>query len=520
MVPRWRPAEQTLRLGEFNPLRANLAAKTRSPDVLKHLTDDWNAHRKFGYAADLVSSAFALGLPDLPDSVRAAAEFILSEVDANEGNPVRQIAARLLVKPFGNAESGGSLPTGIELIHARLRAGRLAAQRYPFNPLLWVDLARDYASLGQGASAERAMRIAVGLAPDNRFVVRSFTRLALHLGQRERADLPEEALRRLRRITRKTSDPWLAAAEIATSMVLGKSPSTIKGARSLLQSGDFSPFDLSELAGALGSLEIDAGATKAGKKFLSQALIRPTDNAVAQAAWTARHVDSSFLDPRSLEGPVTYEARAWEYYRGLRWHDAVNEAMNWHHDEPFASRPIHLATFVSGVVLADFVLCAELARAGLAVNSQDQTIRNNLAFALASYGNWKEAAEVLGELKPLKVREEIKTAYVATWGLISFRQGLLQEGRDLYRAAIERANKQGDVATEALATLYLAREERIAKTAEADPTLRCASELVAAKPLGHLQVVLNQVRSIHDGSGILPQQVPIKAKARRFWIRF
>lgn len=519
MVPRWRPAAQTLRLGEFTPLRVTVPSEIRSPGLLEGLTNDWNEHRRFGYAADLVSAALTLGIDDIPSAVREAAEFILAEIRADDPRPVREIAARLLAKPV-TVESVNTSASDAGSIYARLRVGRIATRIYPYNPLLWVDMARDYASLGQTDSAERAMRVAIGLAPKNRFVLRSFTRLALHLAQRDHTELPEEALRRLRRLTRVVGDPWLVAAEIATSMVLGKTASSIKSGRTLLHSGDFDSFELSELAGALGSMEMDAGGTKAGRKLFAQALVRPTDNVVAQAAWTARHFDSSVLDPRSLQGPVTFEARAWELFRAGDWNDAVNEAMSWHHDEPFASRPIHLATFISAVVLADFSLAAQLARVGLDVNAQDQTIRNNLAFALASDGKPSEAETVLGELHPSNVRDDIKIAYIATWGLISFRKGSLQDGRELYEAAIEQARRQRDATSEALATLYLAREERIAKTSNADASVRRAADLVSASSLGYLQKVLEQVRSLPDADGNIRDAKALTSKPRRAWIRF
>jgi tetratricopeptide (TPR) repeat protein len=346
------------------------------------------------------------------------------------------------------------------------------------------------------------MRVALGLAPDNRFVLRSFTRLALHLGSTEKLDAPFEAWERLKRSIRTRHDPWLVAAEIATAMVIGKSPKSVKDARSLLSSRRFSPFELSELAGALGSLEIDSGALKQGRKLLSQALLEPTDNAVAQVAWTARNRDVPLLDSRHLALDLTFEARAWEHYRAREWTAAIDEAERWHLDEPFAGRPLQLATFVSAVPLADFTRSAELAKRGLDLNPDDQVIRNNLAFALASDGKWRAAMYVLDKLKLADVRKEVLIEYVATWGLIQFRQGLVEEGRALYNLAIDRAHKGRAAEDEALATLYLAREERLAGTEHADETLRRATELVKKRPLAHLKAVLSQVEATSKGAPV------------------
>lgn len=501
MVPRWRPSRQSFALGEFTPVPVDRPVEV-SPnpnEILADVTKDWVHHRRFGYAADLVSAAAVLALKVIPKPVVDAAEFVVDSTSSKDNRPIRRIAARLL-KRIGEESEADNSNLLTDTTAARLRYRRAASRRYPYAPLLWVDMARDHASLGQRAAAEKAMRVAVGLAPEHRFVVRSFTRLALHLGKHDQLEIPVDAWNRLRRLARISEDPWLSAAEIATAMVLGKGPKTVKTARSLLASGNFSPFDLSELAGALGSLEMDAGATRAGKKLLRQALISPTDNAVAQAAWTTRHFDATLLDPRHLELDVTYEARAWENYRARRWQAAIDEATSWHADEPFAARPIQLATFVAAVPMGDFSLSTKLGEMGLAVNPEDQSIRNNVAFSLASQGKWQAATEVLRTIKPSEVEEDMRIEYVATWGLISFRQGDIEGGRSLYQLAIDAAHNQRHREREALATLYLAREECLAKTANAAAAFANAVKRVKAKPLPHLQAVLGQVHSLTDES--------------------
>lgn len=493
MVPRWRPSGLTAASGEFTPLHA--AARTEPPStdaILRDLVADWLRNRRYGYAADLVSAGAALGSGQLPSEVGEAAAFVLRSTTTHDRRSVRRLAEKLLAAP-DVALVSSKWEIDATALPTTLRDHRRAARRYAFNPLAWVDLARAHASLGHRRAAERAMRVALGLAPEHRFVLRSFTRLALHLGTTKELDTPVEAWERLRRAVRARRDPWLVAAEIATAMVIRQAPKSVKTARELLGSNNFSPFDLSELAGALGSLEIDSGAVKLGRKLLGRALIQPTDNAVAQVAWTARNRDVSLLTPQHLELELTFEARAWENYRAHLWAAAIGEAERWHWDEPFAARPLQLATFVAAVPLGDFARTARLAQQGLNVNPEDQGLRNNLAFALASSGKWKEAGLVLEKLKPDDVRPDVLIAYVATWGLIHFRQGLTEQGRTLYIAAIARAHKERSIEDEALATLYLAREERLAGCEEAAETARNAADLVQKRPLAHLKAVLTQV---------------------------
>lgn len=493
MVPRWRPAGISAAGGELAPLRGPLAPPPAATyAALAELISDWARYPDYGRAADLLSAAAVLGPEGLPDEVRDAARFVLEQTRPSVHRSVRSIAAGVLA-PAGKLADRTALAGGARSMPDALREYRQATHRYAFNPLVWVDLARAHASLGHRRAAERSMRVALGLAPDHRFVLRSFTRLALHLGTSSALDTPVEAWERLRRSLRHRRDPWLVAAEIATAMVLDRTPKSVKLARELLSSNNFSPFHLSELAGALGSLEIDAGSVRVGRKLLGQALIQPTDNAVAQVAWTARNRAVSLLSPEHLEIDLTYEARAWEHYRAHQWDAAITEAERWHYDEPFAARPVQMATFVAAVPLGDFARSAQLAQHGLGVNPLDQGIRNNLAFALASQGKWRAAMFVLDKLKPTDVKADILSAYAATWGLIHFRQGLIAEGQFLYRAAIARAHKEKDTEDEALAALYLAREERLAGCDSAAESLRNATELVQKRPLAHLKAVLKQV---------------------------
>jgi hypothetical protein len=251
MVPRWRPAGQTLAHGEFAPLALETRALWTGPDeLLRSVTADWLKRPQFGFAADLVGVASILRLGELPDAVRNAAEFILSNTADGDPRAIRRVAAELVGRGDGMTSSDRAhQPTTLRL---RLRGLRAETRNYEFDPLKWVDLARLHASLGNRSHAERAMRVAMGLAPQHRFVLRSFTRLALHLGNDKDLTLPIEAWTRLQRALKNTNDPWLIAAEIATAMVIGRTPRSVKAARGLLTSARHSPFELSEMAGRRG----------------------------------------------------------------------------------------------------------------------------------------------------------------------------------------------------------------------------------------------------------------------------
>src|SRR6185295_6008504 len=86
----------------------------------------------------------------------------------------------------------------------------------PRNAFVWSDLARLYVLVGLRDQAERAMQVALSLAPFDRFIVRSAARFFLHSSN------PDRSLQILRRNERTKLDPWLMAAELAFSSVVNK----------------------------------------------------------------------------------------------------------------------------------------------------------------------------------------------------------------------------------------------------------------------------------------------------------
>ena len=119
-------------------------------------------------------------------------------------------------------------------------------------------------------------------APSNRFILRSAVRLYVHL------DEPDTAHRVLSDSASTPVDPWLVAAEIAVCTLLGRRSRLIKRGRDMLISGHHSTRDTAELASALGTIELEADASKRARRLFGSSLDDPTDNAVAQAVWATR----------------------------------------------------------------------------------------------------------------------------------------------------------------------------------------------------------------------------------------
>jgi hypothetical protein len=142
------------------------------------------------------------------------------------------------------------------------------------------------------------------LAPDNRYVLRSLTRFWVHQAE------PDLALHFLSKFAATRRDPWLLAAQMAAEDVAHKGPSNWREAKRILSAEQFSDFELTELAAAFGTLELQAGSHKLARKMFRRSLTAPTENSVAQVQWASRR-DSMINVSHELTAKAS-EALAWE----------------------------------------------------------------------------------------------------------------------------------------------------------------------------------------------------------------
>jgi tetratricopeptide (TPR) repeat protein len=126
----------------------------------------------------------------------------------------------------------------------------------------------------------------------------------------------------------------------------------------------------------------------------------------------------------------------------------------------------------------------------------DPMLINNLAFALASANRLEEAEEIVKKINLDEVSGAKAITLAATTGLLLFRTGFPDRGRELYQLAIRRANNQQILKYRVMADLYLAREELIANTPIAhDAAARALGE---ASKLGEkdVAVISSQVQKL------------------------
>lgn len=447
VIPRWRSYDDTALMGELDLPRCGSARPwTERQHGMRSREQDWQKERSLSFAGDLVSSAIVLGSSD---ESRAAAEQVLQA----PRNPLLEAAARRLIEREGANEDGPRLVPNPLAMHDGVAPLRRSLRENARNAIRWTELSRFYTIAGRRKKAYRAMKVALALAPADRYVSRSAARLEIHYGR------PDRAAMLLSGIALSSEDPWLLAAGLACASVADVPSKLMRTGQRILASQAHSPFEISELACAIGTLEAREGSDRMARRLFRLGLERPTDNSIAQAEWASRNVAGIAIPDQALNQPESWEARAWMAAEEKDHRKAVAEAWNWHYDQPFASRPAEFGSYHASIE-EDYQAGAEIAKAALPSNGERFMLLNNLSFCLASSDRPADASRYLKRIKVAELSNRERATYLATRGLIAFRSGRVDEGRHLYDRSLGTLKDRDN---QALASILLAREARLIK---------------------------------------------------------
>lgn len=504
LVPRWRTFAATRATGELDSPRDPHSADRRrefdEPEPLDtqlfhdspglHMASDLLDRALHGVgdpAEALPASSFVLESSDAPAEMRRLADAVRKLISGEEAHPADAISAQ-----YG-------------AVYERVRTLRAALKATPRNPVLWMDLALAQTLSGELWKATRSVQAAITLAPHNRFILRSASRFFVHI------DDPERARAILSPVAAQSEDPWLLAAEIATSEMAGTSSRLIVPARRNLRFREYAPAQASELACAIASHEINAGQDKIGRRLVEQALEQPTENTVAQAEFDSRRARFTVpSDVLAQEG--RFEAQAVDFASRAKWQEALSAAKAWQDDQPFATDPAMYLSYLAAVCLEDYATAEQAASRGLTANPGSSMLGNNLAFALVNLGRPDDAAAVLDRFPASTLDDTDQPVRTATLGLISFRLGDPARGRSLYEDAFNLAIKGSRRDQAAFAASYWAREEVRIGSDMAESVLAIARAAVEGSMSDDAKLVLERVEgesaTHHDAHAPLVDESP------------
>ncbi len=476
IVPRWRSFSETIKSGELGQSAPYLRkGKDSDPALFEEKIREWQENRTLSFARQLVGSAVVL---KRKREAQDAAEFILRSSSASR--PARHLAEVVL----GQSVQPSVSPD----IKHFIREARGRTRALPSSPLPWVDLALGYTILGKISEARRAILIAVQYGKNSRFIVRCASRFFVHIKE---LDTAHDILCRAGSIG---SDPWLLASESAVSFLAERKPRFFRSARRLVDQKAFHERHLNELLGALGTLEFQSGRARKAIRLFRRALLRPTENVLAQARWAQNHGLAIDISPSLMEIPLGYETRAWRNRYLSNWESSVDNSKDWLRYQQFQSTPALLGSFVAAVALEDHSTAIEIIESGLRANPSDSMLLNNLAYSSASKGDFSRAESALKSISTAgdSSREVYKSA---TSGLLRFRQGRVELGRLLYSQAAEKARSLADTQLVSRLMLFWALEEVRAGSLVSGPIPSRALELAKSDDDPIMDLLSERVRT-------------------------
>jgi len=437
MVPRWRDIHATP--------AAELRSGTHRKSQPGHLLDleekraSWVWEPSAWTASDLLATVPFAGRDKLTDQ---AARLLLS-LDHLPDGVRRQVSSYI-----GRAAEPHAGDISAAYHRATLNSLKTKLRTYPANPLLHVEAARQYVTLGQGTQAEAAFRRALALAPHNRYVIRSAVRFYLHTRELDRAwaivkDSP-------------TDDPWIVASRITVAELADKPLDSLRSARTMIEGKD--PGQTTELSAAVGTLELSHGSFKLARKLFRDSAKAPTDNTVAQLRW-ARDSAGIPFDEGLLETDLSFEARAGQSNQNTDWGEALKNARLWQLDEPFSNRSANFGCFLSAEILRDFDATEEIATLALLSMPGDPAMLNNRAYARISKGDLAGGESDLVTALGRSPDEAAMVLLEATQGCYQYRSGNSPAGAAHYQRAVELAVAMKDVSTCRIAYIHWVAED-------------------------------------------------------------
>ena len=496
VIPRWRDFTTTTALGELSsPVATRAEAEEEGRDLVGSVYREWRRHPTIWYAADTLSTALVLGLEE---NVRDVAQFV---IDNSKDAPEYLVKVAHRIRETGRGSNVIELPSVAITDPARVSYEQIGLLRRrlreePRNSIVWTDLSRLYSLVGQYPQAEKAMRMACSISPTNRFVLRSASRLFLHLGD---ADFPLKLMRQNSSVV--TRDPWLLAAEVSISSATKTGSYYAKGGLKAINSDNFSDFAKTELTSAIATIEFENGNHRSSKKLFRRSLVSPNENSLAQAEWASRNLPGIEVSTPATPVPRAFEAESYRYFYAKNWELCFSNALAWFEDQPFSTRAATFATYVSSSILEQYDRSERVLHAALVSNPDHPILLNNLVYVLANVGRLDEAEKQFERINLKSADSQSQIVLLATRGLLAMRRGRLSEGRGLYLESIAGARLIKNKKYRALAAIHLAHEEGLANTELFPEALAFAekeSKDLQSEP--DILLFLRRLRHMHVGN--------------------
>lgn len=223
----------------------------------------------------------------------------------------------------------------------------------------------------------------------------------------------------------------------------------------MLAKADLAPGHLTELQGAMGTLEFLNGASRKSRKSIRASLIRPTENSIAQARWINSQIGGIEITDDNLAALSNHEAKFFKFRENGQWQEALSESVYWLLNEPYSGKPSRMAASLCVSVIGDAELALDFCNLGLTVAPKNNELLNLKTISCAYLGQLQEAIDTFNKIKISDSGVTPPYVILATAGLLHFRCDDPVQGRELY----SRAESLAPVGVKRLVRLFRAREE-------------------------------------------------------------
>jgi hypothetical protein len=429
LIPRWRPIAATLETTEATStdLRAP-QAYSGDPEDLKFAISQWREKKEPGMLGEVL--AFSVHQNLAQEVLEIGREAI------NSGAPITSVQSllirelseenypqRLLYPSSDQTAESQPFQQAIKRLRSLLRFA-------PDNSFALLDYAQLQLAVGKPKTAERALRTALSLSPNNRLVLRTAARFLVHSRDFKQAH------KLIQHHPRTPTDPWLMASEIALADIANIESSYLsKGKRLLTNKSKYYPGHLTELSGAIAIEEMLSGNLKRAREAQKFALFAPNDNVIAQAIEQEKEFGLHLDTPQIIKALSTSnEALAIQAFSTFQSDNLISHAKDWHAEEPFSSRPIVLLSSTYAY-MGEFEEAERWSKAGLIADPEDFNLLVSLAYSLAQLGNINGSEIAMRKLRSIDFKRADPYCK-ATEGLIAYRQKRFDAGDKIYDEAV------------------------------------------------------------------------------------
>lgn len=447
VIPRWRSYKKTAMLGEMDT--TNVTVKQNEVidgSVLENKLFDWKTNKTIGLAIDIINTAYTM---DELEIVKQVGNYLI-EKGVRFSSSMNDIITSM-------SDSNDYIypkDDNINVNRESIRELKKVLNSNPNNPIAWIESSRIYSILGEIDRAKKCMSNSLSLSKNNRYIIRSASNFYYQLGDYSKA------LYLLRNADSCKDDPWILATEIAMLSSDKRTSRNVKLGKRMIESNNYSDYQVTELASAIATLEMNCGAHKKAKKIFGKSLLNPNENTLAQVMWAneKRTSITEIVLKEYRKVPLCYEALTTSKRLENDWKKALQYSKLWISDQPFSAEAYIEASYISAVGLEKYSESMEHALSGLKLFPNDFTLNNNYIFAKAKCNDGSDINELFSKLEGLDYGNNF-TTYNATRGLLSYKKGDINEARILYNSAIIRAQKDKKNINKAMAMLNQAQEE-------------------------------------------------------------